>query len=112
MENQVGTFFQLSEMHATWLINAQSRKINIIMRHMNKPRVTQENQYNYMDLKKIYISHCDKRRVQNHTTSLKNACYNWISSNNELTLNLTVLVIQTQCRFINDNADLLPKTLT
>lgn len=54
MENQVGAFFQLSEMHVTWLINAQSRKINIIMRHMNKPRAAQENQYNYMDLK-IYI---------------------------------------------------------
>lgn len=54
MENQVGAFFQLSEMHVTWLINAQSRKINIIMRHMNKPRTAQENQYNYMDLK-IYI---------------------------------------------------------
>lgn len=56
MENQVGAFFQLSEMHVTWLINAQSRKINIIMRHINKPRTAQENQYNYMDLKKyIYI---------------------------------------------------------
>lgn len=75
MENQVGAFFQLSEMHVTWLINAQSRKINIIMRHMNKPRTAQENQYNYMDLKYIYISQCDKRHVQNHATSLKKA---WI----------------------------------